>query len=351
MPPQFQQSTAYNPFSLQSIGPAASQQWQSMPTGPTYPSTDLTYQSMLGPTYSAYTGTFYTYSRPPPPPFSTVIVFSPSSYAKEIKNMKKLYKKNMKYSENNDNFVHKLSIFHHFCDKAKIPYEARSKTFSSMFKSFAFDYYLANVNVLKHASLDQACTFIRTHFEKPDHGRNNLIKWNHTTLKTVMAKHEGKSTLDCLKILINNLRHLQHGLDFQFQIELFMQNHLITACEKMSACQFACYKFNDTLAGQITDLKNSIISYEKTHSSYASKTYFTYHDRPLLSKSRQRYLNRPPDDSNRSLIPYRPSANREKKDSRPDSNEKDDGLYDLTEEMETVVLNVIFRFHRILGIR
>ena len=82
----------------------------------------------------------------------------------------------MKYSKNNDNFVHKLSIFHHFCDKSDISYEARSKIFSSMFKGFAFDYYLANVNMLKHVSLDQLCTFICTHFEKPTNVKNNLIK-------------------------------------------------------------------------------------------------------------------------------------------------------------------------------
>ena len=166
-PPQFQQPAAYNPFSPQSIGPAAPQQWQQMSTGPTYPST--------GPTYPAYTRAFYTYSRPSSPP-PAVTVPSPSGYAKEIENMKKLYKKNMKYSKNNDNFNHKLNIFHHFCDKSDIPYEARSKAFSSMFRGFAFDYYLANVNMLKHASLDQLCTFICTHFEKSINVKNNFIK-------------------------------------------------------------------------------------------------------------------------------------------------------------------------------
>ena len=155
MPSQFQQSIAYNPFSSQSIGPAASsQQWQPMPS--------LT-----------YTGALYTY---PPSLSSAVTVLSPSRYAKEIENMKKLYKKNMKYSGSNDNFVHKLSIFHHFCDKSNISYEARSKAFSSMFKGFAFDYYLTNVNMLKHASLDQLCIFSCIHFEKSTNVRNNLIK-------------------------------------------------------------------------------------------------------------------------------------------------------------------------------
>ena len=179
MSPQFQQSTAYNLFSFQSIEPAASsQQWQPMSTEPTYSPIDPTYQSMSGLTYPAYTGAFYTYSRPfsPPSAFSTVTVPSFSGYAKEIENMKKLYKNDMKYSKNNDNFVHKLNIFHHFCDKSDISYETRSKTFSSMFKNFVFDYYLTNVNMLKHVSLDQLCIFICTHFEKSINVKNNFIK-------------------------------------------------------------------------------------------------------------------------------------------------------------------------------
>ena len=173
------------------------------------------------PTYPAYTGTFYTYPLSLSP---AVTVPSPSRYAKKIENMKKLYKNDMKYSKNNDNFVHKLSIFHHFCDKSNIPYEIRSKTFSSMFKSFAFDYYLTNVNMLKHVSLNQLCIFICTHFEKSINVKNNRIKWNQITLKSIMSKqkNEGKSMIDCLNILVNELRHLQHDLNFELQNETFM---------------------------------------------------------------------------------------------------------------------------------
>ena len=128
----------------------------------------------IGLTYFSYTRTFYSYSSSSA--FSTVTVLSPSGYAKEIENMEKLYKNDMKYSGNNDNFVHKLSIFHHFCDKSDISYEIRSKVFSSMFKGFAFDYYLINVNMLKHASLNQLCIFICTHFEKSINVKNNFIK-------------------------------------------------------------------------------------------------------------------------------------------------------------------------------
>ena len=129
-------------------------------------------------------------------------------------------------------------------------------------------------------------------------------------------ENQGKSTLNCLEILINDLRHMQHGLALNLQNEDFMQNHLIIACEDVPACRFACYKPNPTLTGQITDLQTSISTYEKTHpnhqiGAYQAENYFTdrrFHGRQPAA--RPRFLDRPPDrsppdrDSDRSLIPY-----------------------------------------------
>ena len=108
---------------------------------------------------------------------STIIPVSlPSSYAKEIGNLEKLYKNDMKYEKNDDRLVHKLSIFHHLCFKADVFHEVKSKTFSSMFKNHVLNYYLTNINMLKNVSLNQTCTFISTHFENPDYRKNNLTK-------------------------------------------------------------------------------------------------------------------------------------------------------------------------------
>ena len=302
---KFQQYTSPAPQPQQF---APRQPTVSIPPAPTYVAAfGPTYISAANPAFSA-----------PNLAFSAAPAFAPSGYAKEIANMAKLYTEEMKYEGKNDNFGHKFTLFHHFCSKADLPHEVRSKALSFMLKGFALDYYLANVNMLENATLDQACTFISTHFENPDHRRNNLQRWNQTTLKSVMTKPEnqGKSTLDCLEILINDLRHMQHGLAPNLQNEDFMQNHLIIACEEVPACRFACYKPNATLAGQISDLQTSISTYEKTHpnhqiGAYQTENYFTdrrFHGRQ--SVARPRSLNRPPDrssrdqDSDRSLIPY-----------------------------------------------
>ena len=87
-------------------------------------------------------------------------------------------------------------------------------------------------------------------------------------------KNDGKSMIDCLNILINELRHLQHDFNPKLQNELFMQNHFIIVCENVAACRLACYKHNFTLVDQIADLHISITSYEKFR-SFETENFFT----------------------------------------------------------------------------
>jgi hypothetical protein len=80
-----------------------------------------------------------------------------------------------------------------------------------------------------------------------------------------MSFNENKSMNECLQLLIKDLRHLQHDLEWTLRIDDFIHNKLINACQKISACQYACFKSSDTLTELINDLKSSIIIYQKAH--------------------------------------------------------------------------------------
>jgi hypothetical protein len=85
--------------------------------------------------------------------------------------------------------------------------------------------------------------------------------------------------------LIQELRHLQHGLDKELQNDKFIHNKLIDACQEVPACTYACFKPADNLAGLISDLRSSIITYEKANSLDMS-TFLT--DRKYRGQDRQR---------------------------------------------------------------
>ncbi len=92
-----------------------------------------------------------------------------------------------------------------------------------------------------------------------------------------MTGNKGKSIEESLQLLIKELRHLQHGLDFELRIDKFIHNKLINACQDVPACQYACFKYSDLLAGLINDLRSSIITHQKAHPTEVFFTDRRYH--------------------------------------------------------------------------
>jgi succinate dehydrogenase/fumarate reductase-like Fe-S protein len=76
------------------------------------------------------------------------------------------------------------------------------------------------------------------------------------------TENEEKSMNKCLQLLIKELRHLQHDLESTLRIDDFIHNKLINACQKISACQYACFKSSEILTKLINDLKSSITTYQ-----------------------------------------------------------------------------------------
>ncbi len=152
------------------------------------------------------------------------------------------------------------------CDRINVSSEAKLKALLTMFKRLALNYYYSNViNNKASLTFDDVCVSIMSYFEDVEYKRSILNKWNNITLKTMMSFNENKSMNEFLHLLIKELRHLQHDLESIIRIDDFIHNKLISACQKISACQYACFKSSDSLTELINDLKSSIIIYQKTH--------------------------------------------------------------------------------------
>ena len=68
-------------------------------------------------------------------------------------------------------------------------------------------YYTNHKNVTQTISFEQMYNATHNYFKGPKH-KHILNCWNKTTLWTIITKHPKKSTLKCLQLLINDLRHL-----------------------------------------------------------------------------------------------------------------------------------------------
>jgi hypothetical protein len=216
-------------------------------------------------------------SVPVTPPLALPVARDP---ARDITNLAKLYTGDQKYSGQDDNFDFHLTIFNNYCSQLGIQDDlTKAKAYSIMLKGLALDHYFTNLrNTDSNVNIpfNELCNTTRNYFETAEYRRSQLNKWNATTLRTVIAdtKNVGKSTKECLQLLVAELRHLQPSLDSALRTDLFLHSKLITACQDVPACEYACFKPAESLSSLITDLQSSITTYEKTHPSDPSTSVF-----------------------------------------------------------------------------
>ena len=95
---------------------------------------------------------------------------------------------------------------------------------------------------------------------------------------------------------MKDLCHLQYGLDAKLYTDKFIYNKFINACQDIPACQYACFKLADSLAGLINDLRSSIITFQKaspdnmqTQAFFTNWRYHKQYQTPLSAHAQKDY--------------------------------------------------------------
>jgi hypothetical protein len=99
-----------------------------------------------------------------------------SKHENELANLTKLYTNEAKYSDENDSFSFKLTIFHDMCDRVDVLQSAKLKAFSTMLKDLTLDYYCSNMSIDTLIIFDEVCFSMRNYFEDVECRRDILFK-------------------------------------------------------------------------------------------------------------------------------------------------------------------------------
>ncbi|KHJ35289.1 putative glycosyl [Erysiphe necator] len=185
-------------------------------------------------------------------------------YARELVNLSNMYEPDLKYRGDDDSFDFELNIFLELCEKSGLPEEIYAKAYSTMLTGPALTHYYSITSNGHRKNFNKLSTATRDYFEGPETKRNRSARWESLNLPLVIAENEskGKSTLECLMILVKELRFLQLSLDPEYRSDKHLRLKLINACRNVRACQLACFKTSDTLSCLINDLQSSISTAE-----------------------------------------------------------------------------------------
>ncbi|KHJ36285.1 hypothetical protein EV44_g3695 [Erysiphe necator] len=158
-------------------------------------------------------------------------------------------------SNKEDNFEFKLAIFHDLFERSRVLAYMRSQAYPTMLRGLALDHYYENIESNKKTNFEIKCLATSQYFEGPEYKRKILTKWNGISLNSIKDLNVDKTARGCLQILTKELRHLQHGLDHDLRTDKSLHNKLINACQKVPACQLACFKPNsEGITKQIDNL-------------------------------------------------------------------------------------------------
>jgi hypothetical protein len=220
------------------------------------------------------------------------------TFGREQANLAKLYTSDLKYGGELDNFDFKLAVFRDLAQRADLPPEQWIVAYPTMLKGSALNHYYANVvrSGTVGLSFQGVCNATRNYYEGPEFRREALSRWNTITLRGTMQKSPGKATEDCLRDMVEELRRLQYSLDPDLRTDKILYNKLILACQDVPACEYACYRPAETLAGLINDLRSSILTRSK-HGDLETSQF-------QLSETEQMFTDR----RYHSNRPYRASA-------------------------------------------
>ena len=242
----------------------------NMPSGPTIPS--------LSSLSSGPSTVPMAAENPSPgrtkPPATTSPSPAASTYGKELANMAKMYNEEQKYSGTGggETLVQELNIFYNTCWRVGIQPDGYSFAFPTMLKGMALDFYFNNN--LAHLPFDSACNQVREFFEGPVFEQQNLAEWNSLSLKGIILTNQEKSTSECLRLLLNKLSGLQHGLMPTLRGIDFLHNKVVTACQGVPACRYGVSDPPRQLGPLINKLQSSITAYEKENPTPTSSSQF-----------------------------------------------------------------------------
>ena len=149
------------------------------------------------------------------------------------------------------------TIFYDLCQKYRLPDDKLELGFSTMLKGKALDYYFERIDRQIDNFIDMVAS-LRTHFETEETRQRYLTEWREISLLRTIKKNSDKTRLECLELMLDNLRAAQKGLTERYQADHVLRDQTLNACYGVLECHLALFKPAATFEGLCADLRAAI---------------------------------------------------------------------------------------------
>ncbi|RKF81997.1 putative glycosyl [Golovinomyces cichoracearum] len=154
-----------------------------------------------------------------------------------------------------------------------------------MLKNTALQHYYTNFNPDKPPQLNTLCQII-----KSKHQQSMLVKWNETTLNTILRNNESMDVEIALNTLISEIRHIKMSLSPEFRANKIFFAKLLQACRMHPACSIVCSTItDDSVSSLINLLRSNVATWKAQQNSSSDQNPHSNHQNANIYLTDRRY--------------------------------------------------------------
>ena len=191
-------------------------------------------------------------------------------YSRELIQLDKCYKDAEKFTDTNDNFEFKSSIFEEKCKRIDLSFNAYMLKIFIMFTESTFTFYYSHRKTA--INYVDFCTKIQNFFENLEWQRLNLIKWQIIILSNVIAANSTLTTTECLRKMCTKMNEIQRNVISAFQENEHLKKNIIKTCRENAIVSTNFTNSSIDISDLVNNLHVSIINYEVVYKSQIPAT-------------------------------------------------------------------------------
>ena len=186
-----------------------------------------------------------------------------AQYFRELIQLDKCYKDAEKFTDIDDNFEFKSSIFEKKCKRIDLSSDAYMLKVSIMLIESALNFYYSHRKTATRYT--NFCIKIQNFFENPEWQRLNLAKWQTIIFADVIAANPTLITTECLRKMCTKMNEIQRNVTLAFQKNEHLKKNIIKTCRENAAVSADLTNPLIDVSDLVNNLHASIINYETVY--------------------------------------------------------------------------------------
>jgi hypothetical protein len=190
---------------------------------------------------------------------------------KKLINLIKIYRKENKFKNKNDNFDFKIMIFYDKCNVIELFEHVYMQAVSIMLEECVLSHFYSNRMYVM--TFNHFCINIKRYFEESKWQRHNLNKRHFMHIQDIISTNSSLFLSDCFQKLCENMNILQQSIDLKYHESNYLRENLIRTCRDFFAFVVELHNSSVDFSAFVDSFCINIINWKAANLNSTKRTY------------------------------------------------------------------------------